>query len=595
MEDRQLLQEFVRQGSQRAFSQLVERHKDWLYSACLRRLRDPSLAEDATQAVFVALARKAPKLLNVTALSPWLHQTAKYAAANIERTRARRTHHESEAAAMIRAQSQPEPQSNWEQIAAELEPALDRLRLHDRQTILLRFYEQKTHEQIAAILDISENAAKKRLSRAIDRLRSVLSKRGVVVTASCLTGLLLTNVSSAAPITLAASVSAMVGSPSSGQLTIFAKNLVGWFTAAKLQTTAVVAVFALVVPAPWLIFQGQSDSSAQVQTPAAAPQPPAVEVAPSSEPAQVGLPSILRLANAAFREYAPVNTKLTTGIDPRVIRVPGNAAAGYVNSSAPLKTAVGRGAVVKALTFRGRRIRISGWIKSKDLENWAGLQVLVAGADEKFYAAIHYPQKAITGTTDWTNYSQVVDVPTAAENLYVATTVWGKGELWSDDVMIEPVPTSIPITDDQTWRVWGYTAPRYSTTVDLQTLRDDRPTMRIESKEIATHNDWTAYDRYDRSIEKFRGHKVRFTAWIKSEDVENNAGTWIRILGPSDRYIAGEVAPARRPIRGTTDWTKYTLEVPVPREAMAIGTGFVMDGMGKIWIDLETTQVELIE
>src|SRR6202000_115007 len=90
MNDYQLLLDFVIRRSEPAFRQLVERHTPWLYSACLRRLHDAALAEDATQAVFLALAQKAPTLLRQTTLSPWLHQVAKYVTANILGANARR-------------------------------------------------------------------------------------------------------------------------------------------------------------------------------------------------------------------------------------------------------------------------------------------------------------------------------------------------------------------------------------------------------------------------------------------------------------------------------------------------------------------------
>src|SRR5579884_2832315 len=108
MTDPQLLHQFVRARSQDAFRQLVQRHTDWLYSVCVRRLHDPSLAEDAVQAIFLALARKAPTLLHQPTISPWLHQAAKFACANLQRAQKRRARHESEAAAMTAIATEPQ-------------------------------------------------------------------------------------------------------------------------------------------------------------------------------------------------------------------------------------------------------------------------------------------------------------------------------------------------------------------------------------------------------------------------------------------------------------------------------------------------------
>src|SRR5688572_3749320 len=104
MDDWQLLSEYVRTGSQAAFRQLVSAHVDLVYATCRRVLpaRDAHLAEDATQAVFVILAKKAHTLRRPTSLVGWLHNTARYVAANALRISATRRRHEMEAAQMPR-------------------------------------------------------------------------------------------------------------------------------------------------------------------------------------------------------------------------------------------------------------------------------------------------------------------------------------------------------------------------------------------------------------------------------------------------------------------------------------------------------------
>ena len=243
MNDQQLLHQFVTQHSQPAFRQLVERHTLWLYSVCLRRLRDPALAEDATQAIFLALAQKAPALLHEPTLSPWLHQVAKFVAANLLRAQTRRTRHESEAAAMTPTTT---PSSDWHQIEPDLEPALDRLPFRDRQILLLRFYEQKSHPQIAATLRISEPAAAKRLERALDRLRTLLLPATAPTTtplsSTALSSLLLAHTVFPAPATLA-TATATTTSLAKGALTAKAT--------AKLQPAAIaLAAACLLIAVP---------------------------------------------------------------------------------------------------------------------------------------------------------------------------------------------------------------------------------------------------------------------------------------------------------------------------------------------------------
>ncbi|HEY1629120.1 MAG TPA: sigma-70 family RNA polymerase sigma factor [Tepidisphaeraceae bacterium] len=144
--DHQLLEQFVAENSQAAFRQLVERHSHWLYSVCQRRLGDSALAEDATQAVFLALAKRAPQLLREKTISPWLHQAAKFCASNLLRAQSRRRRHEREAAIMKANQSSGD--SQWRQIEMDLEPALDRLAARDRAPFCCGFMSRKVMRKL---------------------------------------------------------------------------------------------------------------------------------------------------------------------------------------------------------------------------------------------------------------------------------------------------------------------------------------------------------------------------------------------------------------------------------------------------------------
>ena len=97
--DSQLLHAYAEQRSEPAFSELVRRHVDFIYSAALRMVCDSHLAEDVTQGVFVALAKNAAQLKDRPVLSGWLHRTAQNIAAQTVRTDVRRRAREQEAAA----------------------------------------------------------------------------------------------------------------------------------------------------------------------------------------------------------------------------------------------------------------------------------------------------------------------------------------------------------------------------------------------------------------------------------------------------------------------------------------------------------------
>jgi len=204
--DAQLLRAYAEHRSEPAFAELVRRHVDFAYSAALRMVCDPHLTEDVTQSVFLALAKNAAQLTDRPVLSGWLHRTAQNIAAQTVRTDVRRRAREQEAAAMNDLLS-AEPEVVWENIAPHLDAALGGLSEPDRDALLLRYFERKSAREMAEILGTSEDAAQKRVSRAIERLRDCFAKRGLTVGASGLAIVISANAVQAAPLGLSASIS----------------------------------------------------------------------------------------------------------------------------------------------------------------------------------------------------------------------------------------------------------------------------------------------------------------------------------------------------------------------------------------------------
>ena len=185
-DDRELLTRYVTQRSQAAFAELVRRHIDLVYASCLRQTHDPTLAEDATQAVFLILSQRAATLPSSAILAGWLYNTARHAALNARRSETRRTRHERRAAMMTSASLPPSNDIERDFIAGTLDDAVSSLGQTDRNAILLRFFEDKTFRQTADALGIAEEAAKKRVTRAVDKLRQFFSRRGVELSAAAL-------------------------------------------------------------------------------------------------------------------------------------------------------------------------------------------------------------------------------------------------------------------------------------------------------------------------------------------------------------------------------------------------------------------------
>src|SRR6185503_11538729 len=133
-EDFDLLREYVASQSETAFRTLVERHVNMVYATALRQIDDAHLTEEATQAVFITLAKKARGLSSSTILAGWLFRAAQFAAAKVQRAEVRRKHWEQQAAQM---ESNPsDSAAAWEQMAPQLNEALNALKEPDRDALI---------------------------------------------------------------------------------------------------------------------------------------------------------------------------------------------------------------------------------------------------------------------------------------------------------------------------------------------------------------------------------------------------------------------------------------------------------------------------
>jgi RNA polymerase sigma factor (sigma-70 family) len=207
--DQQLLREYAEHRSEAAFAELVRRHVDLVYSAAVRTVGDVHQAEDVTQSAFIALAKESPRLVDRPVLSGWLYSTAQHLAAKVVRSEVRRRAREQEASVMNKLLS-TESEGIWENIASHFDKALAELSEPDRDALLLRYFERKSAREMAAILSISEDAAQKRVNRAVERLRRFFARRGIAVGASGLAGVISTHAIQAAPLGLTTTVSSAV-------------------------------------------------------------------------------------------------------------------------------------------------------------------------------------------------------------------------------------------------------------------------------------------------------------------------------------------------------------------------------------------------
>ena len=247
LNDQELLRDYVQNGSEAAFAGLVRRHIDLVYSTALRLVVDPHLAEDVTQAVFVAFAKAASKLAHCLVLSSWLHRTTRNLAAMTVRSEVRRRAREKQAAIMNEDSSETE--AIWEKLAPQLDDALAQLPVRDRNALLLRYFERKTAREIGQRLGWSEAATQKRLVRALEQLHRTFVRRGVSVTAAALAAALSVGAVQSAPPALAATVTAtalatLASSSTSGLLTLMVSTKLK-FALAALVTAGLTTVLTM--------------------------------------------------------------------------------------------------------------------------------------------------------------------------------------------------------------------------------------------------------------------------------------------------------------------------------------------------------------
>ena len=234
--DARLLRQYAEEGSEAAFTELVRGHVDLVYGAALRRTGgDAHRAADVAQQVFTALAREARKLSRHPVLSAWLHTATRNAALNLMISEQRRQVRESEALALESTATDGGAAPDWGRMQPLLDAAIDELPESDRAAVVLRFLERRAFAEIGAALRVSEDAARMRTERALDKLRAALARRGITSTAAALGAVVTSQTLLAAPGGLAATLA-------SQSLAAAGAGVFATFMTTKIITAAVLSV-----------------------------------------------------------------------------------------------------------------------------------------------------------------------------------------------------------------------------------------------------------------------------------------------------------------------------------------------------------------
>ena len=210
--DAQLLREYAVRREESAFAEIVSRHTDLVYSAALRQCGSPETAREISQTVFTDLARKAGELaarLGADAsLAGWLYHGARYAVLNLRRDERRRANRAQTIMRHFETAVATPAENEWQRVAPVLDEAMAELNDAEREAIILRYFKNLDFAAVGRALGISDDAAQKRVSRAVERLRDLLQKRGVTVGAGGLVILVSTNAILIAPVGLSAAITA---------------------------------------------------------------------------------------------------------------------------------------------------------------------------------------------------------------------------------------------------------------------------------------------------------------------------------------------------------------------------------------------------
>ena len=244
-DDMELVREYASRQSESAFGTLVSRYTNLVYSAALRQARDSQLAEEITQVVFIILARKARTFDDRTVLPGWLYRTTRYVSKSALKRELRRQRREQEA---YMQSTLNETTPAWERLSPLLDEAMARLGKTDRDALVLRFFEGRSLQEVGTMLGASEEAAKKRVNRATEKLQRYFSRRGVSSTTAIITGAISANSVQAAPVALAKSVTAAAmakGAAASGSTLTLIKGAMKLMVWSNVKTAVILGASVL--------------------------------------------------------------------------------------------------------------------------------------------------------------------------------------------------------------------------------------------------------------------------------------------------------------------------------------------------------------
>ncbi len=314
--DSELLRQYAREGNDPAFTEIVHRYTDLVYSAALRMVAgDTHLAEDVAQRVFSILASQAGALSARAGIVGWLYTTTHHTASVVVRAERRRRTREQIALAM---NDEPAaPAVDWSRLQPLLDEEVYRLNAADREAVLLRFFQGKSHREVGTVLGVSEDLARKRVERAIEKLRAAFLRRGLGISSAALADSLTAFSVQTAPTGLASNL-AKLSLTNVGQAGLVASAWSAFIFTMKTKIIAIAALLllGLLIFGAWRwrdssFTDGQKlpAASSGIISSVSPPDPASANANSASGPSRTGLvesPSLPAVAAAASSTAAPI-------------------------------------------------------------------------------------------------------------------------------------------------------------------------------------------------------------------------------------------------------------------------------------------------